>query len=82
MFHPYLRTGSVVTGSFFSYRTTSKLSKPVLCLSLDPGEMHLPLPIGDFLNAILEIVQNSNRNNKYKELVRIPKTFTRCSDSL
>lgn len=32
-------------------------------------------PMDDLLNAILEMVQNSNRKNRYKELVRIPKAL-------
>lgn len=31
--------------------------------------------MGDVLNAILELVQNSNRKSRYKELVRIPNAL-------
>lgn len=75
LFHPYPRTRAVVTGSSFSYRPTSKLSKLVPCLSLSSGERCFP-PMGDLLK-LLEMVQNSNRKNKYKRTSKDPEGLHR-----
>lgn len=72
MFHLYLRTRSVVTGRVPSHTDLpASYRDPFHVCRCIPGVA----PMGELLNAILEIVQNSNRKNRYKELVRILKAL-------